>query len=237
MKKSLFVMAFFFAYTMQAITGFAGNVFVMPVGTMLLGLDSTVTILNILGVFACGLLTLANIKSVNWHELVKIVCVMTVFMFVGIWINSLISLRVLLRIFGVIVIVIGLKNLLAPQQKVMSEWKLVCVLALAGLIQGMFVSGGALLVIYALQKLQDRKQFRITLSATWAILNFIYASLAIYQGHCSADVMQIVAICIPLAVVATFLGNKLQKKISQENFLKIVYVMLLCIGVVVLITA
>lgn len=54
MEKALFLAAFFFAYTVQAITGFAGNIFAMPVGTTLLGLESTVSILNAMGFFACG---------------------------------------------------------------------------------------------------------------------------------------------------------------------------------------
>lgn len=237
MEKALFLAAFFFAYTVQAITGFAGNIFAMPVGTTLLGLHSTVAILNAMGFFACGLLTVLNLKSVNWRELGKIIGVMVVFMFVGIWLDTLMPLHVLLKIYGVVVIAIGLKNLIAPQQKFMPEWALWIILALAGLIQGMFVSGGALLVIYAVQKLRDRQQFRIMLSATWTILNLIYAGIAFQQGNFTGDVLQIIVLCIPLAVLATFLGNKLQKKISQEKFLKLTYVMLLCIGVILLITS
>lgn len=237
MEKALFLAAFFFAYTVQAITGFAGNIFAMPVGTTLLGLHSTVAILNAMGFFACGLLTVLNLKSVNWRELGKIIGVMVVFMFVGIWLDTLMPLHVLLKIYGVVVIAIGLKNLIVPQQKFMPEWALWIILALAGLVQGMFVSGGALLVIYAVQKLRDRQQFRITLSATWTILNLIYAGIAFQQGNFTGDVLQIIVLCIPLAVLATFLGNKLQKKISQEKFLKLTYVMLLCIGVILLITS
>ena len=117
------------------------------------------------------------------------------------------------------------------------EWALWIILALAGLIQGMFVSGGALLVIYAVQKLRDQQEFRITLSLIWTVLNFIYACIAFQQGHFTGDVVQIIVMCIPLAIVATVLGNKLQKKISREKFLKLTYVLLLFIGVVLLVTS
>lgn len=237
MEKVLFLIAFFVAYTVQAVTGFAGNIFAMPVGTTLLGLNSTVAILNAMGVFACGLLTLLNLKSVNWRELGKILAVMTVFMLIGIWLDTLIPLDMLLRIYGGIIVIVGLKNLLITNQKLLPEWALWIILALAGLIQGMFVSGGAFLVIYAIQKLQDRQQFRITLSATWAILNCIYAVIAAQQGHFTGDVIQIILMCVPLALVATFLGSKLQAKISQEKFLKFTYVLLLFIGATLLITA
>ena len=227
MEKALFLAAFFFAYTVQAITGFAGNIFAMPVGTTLLGLESTVSILNAMGFFACGLLTALNIKSVNWRELGKILGAMIVFMVLGIWLDTLVPLQILLKIYGVIIVIIGF----------MPEWALWIILALAGLIQGMFVSGGALLVIYAVQKLRDQQQFRITLSAVWTVLNLIYAGIAFQQGHFTGDVVQIIVFCVPLAVLATFLGSKLQKKISQERFLKLTYVLLLCVGVILLVTS
>ena len=211
MEKALFLAAFFFAYTVQAITGFAGNIFAMPVGTTLLGLSPTVSILNAMGFFACGLLAVLNIKHVNWREFGKIIAVMIVF--------------------------IGAKNLIFTRQKFLPEWALWIILALAGLIQGMFVSGGALLVIYAVQKLRDQQEFRITLSLIWTVLNFIYACIAFQQGHFTGDVVQIIVMCIPLAVVATVLGSKLQKKISQEKFLKLTYVLLLFIGMVLLVTS
>ena len=232
MEKALFLAAFFFAYTVQAITGFAGNIFAMPVGTTLLGL---VSILNAMGFFACGLLTLLNLKSVNWRELGKILAVMIVFMVVGIWLDTLVPLHILLKIYGGVIVIIGIKNLAMPQQKFMPEWSLWIILALAGLIQGMFVSGGALLVIYAVQKLRDQQQFRITLSATWTVLNFIYAFIAFQQGHFTGGVIEIIIFCVPLAVIATFLGSKLQKKISQEKFLKLTYVLLLFVGIILLI--
>ena len=236
MEKALFLAAFFFAYTVQAITGFAGNIFAMPVGTTLLGLESTVAVLNAMGVFACGLLAVTNLKSVNWRELGKMLAVMAVFMFVGIWLDTVMPLHVLLKLYGVVLVAIGAKNLLRPQTRFLPEWALWVVLALAGLVQGMFVSGGALLVIYAVQKLRDRQQFRITLSAVWTVLNFLYAVIAFRQGHYTGDVLQVVALCIPLAVVATVLGSKLQKRISQERFLKFTYVLILCIGGLLLVT-
>ncbi|BAK43498.1 sulfite exporter TauE/SafE family protein [Eggerthella sp. YY7918] len=237
MEKVLFSVAFFFAYTVQAVTGFAGNIFAMPVGTHLLGLHSSVAILNTLGFFACGLLAVMNIKHVNWRELGKIVGTMLPFVLVGIWLDTILPLDVLLRVYGLIIVLVGAKNLISKRQRFLPEWALWGVLVSAGLIQGMFVSGGALLVIYAMQKMTDKQQFRTTLSMVWAILNFIYAAIAFAQGSFTSDVVQVVGMCIPLAVLATFLGNRLQRRISKEKFLTLTYVLLLCIGLILLITS
>lgn len=40
------------------------------------------------------------------------------------------------------------------------------------IIHGMFVSGGALLVIYATQVLKEKEEFRATVAPVWVVLNF-----------------------------------------------------------------
>ena len=60
MEKVLFAAAFFVAYTIQAVTGFAGNIFAMPVGTHVMGLSSSVAVLNAMGFF--GGLVMSAIK-------------------------------------------------------------------------------------------------------------------------------------------------------------------------------
>ena len=117
----------------------------------------------------------------------------------------------------------------------MPKWLLAVLLVLAGLIQGMFVSGGAILAIYALQRLQDKDQFRATLSCIWMVLNFVYAALQLSQGHYTPDCLVMVAIAIPLLLVAIWLGNKLQKRISQATFIKVTYVLLTVIGIILLV--
>lgn len=237
MEKVLFAAAFFVAYTIQAVTGFAGNIFAMPVGTHVMGLSGSVAVLNAMGFFACGMLAVLNFKYINWRELAKMACGMLPFLALGIWLDTVLPLPVLLRIYGAIIVFIGIRNLLSKEQRFLPKWLLAIIVAAAGLIQGMFVSGGAFLVIYAVQKMKDKQQFRATLSALWAILNFLYALLAFTQGHFTGDVVLTVGICIPIAIVANILGQVIQKRISQEKFLKLTYVLLLLVGLVLLITS
>ena len=237
MERGIFLAVFLFGYTVQAITGFAGNIFCMPVGTYTLGLQNSVSILNATGFLGCGLLAVLHRKHIDWHELAKIVITMLPFVALGAWLDSIIPLHALLKIYGAIIVAIGIKNLVQKKQMFLPEWALWLVLVAAGLVQGMFVSGGALLVIYAVQKLRDKERFRATMSAVWAILNILYAALQVQQGHFTVDASITVACCIPLIAIATVVGGKLGKKLSQERFLKLTYILLLVIGAVLLVTS
>ena len=224
-KNVIFLAVFLFGYTVQAITGFAGNIFCMPVGTLTLGLQSSVSILNATGFLACTVLAVLNIRSIHWRELGKIVGVMLPFVVLGAWLDSVVPLHALLKIYGLVILAVGIKNLVQRKQSFLPEWALWGVLA------------AALLVIYAVQKLTDKEQFRATLSAVWSILNLLYAGAQLYQGHFTHEVWVMVLCCVPLIVLATVVGGKLAKRISQERFLKLTYVLLLVIGTVLLVTS
>ena len=225
--RGLFLGVFFIAYAIQAITGFAGNIIAMPAGMATVGMQESVAMLNATGMIGCGLIAIQNWKHINWRELAIMLVVMTPFMFVGIWLDAVLPLGILSKIYGAIVVVVGVRGLALKQQRFMPKWLLAVLLVLAGLIQGMFVSGGAIL--------RDKDQFRATLSCIWMVLNFVYAALQLSQGHYTPDCLVMVAIAIPLLLVAIWLGNKLQKRISQATFIKVTYVLLTVIGIILLV--
>ena len=133
-KNVIFLAVFLFGYTVQAITGFAGNIFCMPVGTLTLGLQSSVSILNATGFLACTVLAVLNIRSIHWRELGKIVGVMLPFVVLGAWLDSVVPLHALLKIYGLVILAVGIKNLVQRKQSFLPEWALWGVLAAAGLI-------------------------------------------------------------------------------------------------------
>ena len=233
-EKIIFWAAFFVAYTLNAITGFAGNIIAMPVGMQTLGIQESIASLNVAGFLACGLLAIQGFKYIDWRQLARILAVMIVFMIVGIWLDTIVSLDILKKIFAIFVLIVGLKNLIFPQRKSVPEWLLWVALALAGILQGMFVCGGAMLVIYATQKLPEKDQFRATLSMNWFILNVLYSLYSWHAGYMTADVGVVILGCIPLMIAATLVGGYINKRMSQEVFLKFTYVMLTVIGVIML---
>lgn len=233
-EKIIFWAAFFVAYTLNAITGFAGNIIAMPVGMQTLGIQESIASLNVAGFLACGLLAIQGFKYIDWRQLARILAVMIVFMIVGIWLDTIVSLDILKKIFAIFVLIVGLKNLIFPQRKGVPEWLLWVALALAGILQGMFVCGGAMLVIYATQKLPEKDQFRATLSMNWFILNVLYSLYSWHAGYMTADVGVVILGCIPLMIAAILVGGYINKRMSQEAFLKFTYVMLTVIGVIML---
>lgn len=140
------------------------------------------------------------------------------------------SEQILLIIYGVIILLIAGKNLLCHRQRTLPKVLLLVILLLAGVIHGMFVSGGALLVVYAAQVLKEKEEFRATLAPVWVVLNSILLVSQVRQGVFTEGNIRLILISIIPLFMATWLGKKLVKKVSQKVFLNLTYVLLLVSG-------
>lgn len=176
--------------------------------------------------------TQPSVQGINWKELLKMSAVMLVGMFAGIQICRIVkSENILLTIYGIIIVVVALKNLCIHTEKKLPDLILWIVLILAGIIHGMFVSGGALLVIYATQVLKEKEEFRATVAPVWVVLNFFLMVTQFRSGLVGTADIRLICISILPLLIATWLGKKLVCKVSQKVFLNLTYILLLISGV------
>ena len=118
MKELLFLLVLFVSNVIQAITGFAGTVLAMPPSVYLLGLDHAKVVLNVMAWLSGLMIAVTGYRHINWKELLKMSAVMLVGMFAGIQICRIVkSENILLTIYGIIIVVVALKNLCIHTEK------------------------------------------------------------------------------------------------------------------------
>ena len=110
-----------------------------------------------------------------------------------------------------------------------------CVILAAGVIHGMFVSGGALLVIYASSALKEKEEFRATMAMLWVTIGCYITGNQIKSGFFNSRVILLCAVGLIPLFVGIWAGTRLVKKIHQETFLKLTYVLLIISGVLAII--
>ena len=231
MKEIIFLFVLFVANVIQAITGFAGTVLAMPPSIYLLGMDNAKVVLNVMALLSGLMIAVMSYHHMNKKEVIKICVCMGAGMAIGIQICKTVpSEQILLIIYGVIILLIAGKNLLCHRQRTLPKALLLVILLLAGVIHGMFVSGGALLVVYAAQVLKEKEEFRATLAPVWVVLNSILLVSQVRQGVFTEGNIRLILISIIPLFMATWLGKKLVKKVSQKVFLNLTYVLLLVSG-------
>lgn len=229
-NELLFLLIFFVTNAIMTITGFAGTMLAMPASILLLGVEDARFILNVTAILTCVFIGVQQWKYSNKKELKKILLVMLIGMAFGTVLYRVIPLDFLLPAYGVVIIIVSLQRLFFPQAAQLPQWAYLPVLIAAGIIHGMFVSGGALLVMYATLVLLDKSEFRATIAATWAVLDPTFFVLNFDVALWNAENMMLIGACIPLLILSVWVGNWLHKRINQEWFMKLTYVLLVASG-------
>lgn len=215
----------------QGITGFAGTVLAMPFCILLLGIGIAKPVLNILTIIACTLIVVRAYKHIVWKEFFKMTGIMFVGVFIGEYVYTLFPVDILLTIYAICIIFIALKGLFVKKAFDLNEGILIGIILSAGIIHGMFISGGPLLIIYAVKKIKDKESFRATLSPVWIVLNIYILIKQLFLGIITVPMVNLVLIGIPALMIGVIIGGQMAKKMSQQTFMRLSYVLLLISGV------
>ena len=255
-REILFFLILFGANLIQAITGFAGTLLAMPPSMQLLGVDEAKSVLAVLDQLSCLLIVLTGFRHINWKEFGKMAVLMVIGMFAGMKIFEVFPIHQLLTLYGVMILGIALWKLfgqrliqgrktepektseagLLPERNFsLRSLAMLCVILAAGVIHGMFVSGGALLVIYASSALKEKEEFRATMAMLWVNIGCYITGNQIKSGFFNSRVILLCAVGLIPLFVGIWAGTRLVKKIHQETFLKLTYVLLIVSGVLAII--
>lgn len=210
----------------------------MPFGIKLVGYGVAKPVLNVLGIISGIYVFIGNRRSVNWKELVKIVVIMTVGILAGVFIKSLLveEEQILYMLLGIIVIGLAVKGLfnMDREEKGESEFRII-LLPLAGIVHGIFVSGGPLLISYLTTRIRDKISFRATISTVWIFLNTLILLDDVRSGYWTPELMKVQLISIPFLLAGMFIGGVLVKRMSQRKFMKLTYILLIISGISLLV--
>ena len=186
LNQILFYIVILLTNIIHGITGFAGTILAMPPSLMLVGYDIAKPILNVLAIFSGVYVFVGNYKKIDWKELAKIVVVMALGIFGAVFIKGLFvgKEHLLYKLLGLLVIGLSVqgfyKLLRKPEDKPQNAEEqgsgkasigTYALLVLAGIIHGLFVSGGPLLTGYMTKRIKDKSVFRATISTVWVFLN------------------------------------------------------------------
>ena len=208
LEEMLFLLVLFGANVIQGITGFAGTLLAMPASILLIGPDKAKAILNIMAVLSCSIIAVQSLRYVDVRELLKIIAAMLLGMGVGMYAYAVCPLTYLIPVYG-------------------AAW---AVLLGAGVVHGMFVSGGALLVVYAAATFRDKEVFRSTLAAVWVILNGLLMGKDFFSGVYDGDVVFLTAVSVVPLAAAIYVGTAIHRRINQALFMKLSYALLILSG-------
>lgn len=251
-NEILFYIVIVLTNTIQGITGFAGTILAMPPGLMLMGYDIAKPVLNVLAIFSGIYVFVGNYKKICWKELLKIVIIMALGIFGAVYIHGLFvgKEQLLYRLLGIFVILLAVQGFWKLTRKPAAQDDAqgktpattaggnafaYAILVLAGIIHGLFVSGGPLLISYMTKRIQDKVSFRATISTVWIFLNTLILLEDVQAGLWVPSTIRVLIISVPFLLVGMFIGSKLYARMSQLVFMKLTYILLFISGLTLLV--
>jgi uncharacterized membrane protein YfcA len=229
------------SYTTQAMSGFGSTILALTLGVHLYPIDILLPVLVPLDMVVNLYIVVRHDRQINKALLFrKILPAMGVGLVMGMVVFRLIQGTMLNKIFGFLVIILSVRELSGLlrnkiDHNVFSNMKSTSYIITAGLIHGIYASGGPML-IYALSKLNLPKAvFRSTLAAVWLIFSTVLTASYIISGIFTIDSLKYISLLLPLIIAGILLGERLHHRINERTFKLFVFVVLLFAGVSIII--
>ena len=224
------------SYTTLAISGFGSVVIAITLGAHLYPIEVLLPILVPLTPFVNLYITAKYRKNIDTFVLFRrIIPFMGIGLLVGICVFHFIQGMLLKKLFGFLVVLLSIKELYRLSAKKInpsftSSLASNIYIFSAGIIHGIYASGGPLLV-YAINKLGlNKSSFRSTLSSLWLLLNIVLTSFYIVSGKITADSAKLTGMLLPVVIIGLVMGEILHRHINEHFFKIFVFLILLFSG-------
>lgn len=230
------------SYGVQTITGFGSMLLCLTLGAQLMPIDRVLNLAVPISLLQTGYIVARYHRQIDWRLLLlRIVPAMGVGMVVGFWIAARAPDQSLKRVLGALVLLLAVKELwqrlrhAQTSSRPLPTWVVTGVMSAAGVVHGIFATGGPLLV-YATSRLNLNKHtFRATLTAVWLTLNSVLLVRFVSSDRIDAEVLRSLPWLVPAVPVGVFLGEKLHAKIHEQRFELAVYGLLVVAALVLLV--
>ncbi len=229
------------SFTVGTVAGFGNVIIALTLGSQFYRIDELLPVLVILSTALTSYIVVRYRREVAWGALTRrILPPMIVGLVVGLTTFHATEGRLLRTLLGLLVVALsgrelwGLRATGAPARP-LSDAARRGVLLAAGVLHGIFATGGPLLV-YALGRTDMPKEtFRATLSCVWLLLNGLLLATYGATGRVDAVVVTRVTTLLPVLLVAVVLGEWGHRRIALRPFKIVVFTVLMLAGAALLV--
>jgi len=229
----LFAVVVFFGYTVQTVAGFGSMLVCVTLGAHLLGIRELVTLAVPLSLLQTGYITLRHRDGVDRNLLFlrvlplmglgTVIAAVAFAGFEGAWLRYA---------FAVMILVLAGRELYkmrwgagveTPPPKVASF----AAIFGAGLIHGIYATGGPLLVYALGREGLDKHRFRSTLAAVWLALGLVLLTTFVIEGRYEASSALDLLVLLPAVPLGLWVGEKLHHRVDEGRFKAGIWILLI----------
>ena len=226
----------------EAITGFGSTVIALTLGAFLFPIQELIVVLVPLNLVLSLMIVAQSARQIDWRILLRDILPLTALgMVAGLALQKSFQQSIgLQKGYGAFVFIFALVQLAksraaAPSPKQPTRLVKAGLLLGGGLMQGIYASGGPLVVSYVSQILKDKNTFRATLSFLWVLLNGLLFLIYVSDGLYTSEVQTFALKHSPAVIIGMLIGNFLHRRIQERFFRRLVFLLLMTAGLALLV--
>ncbi|MBE7453549.1 MAG: sulfite exporter TauE/SafE family protein [Kofleriaceae bacterium] len=227
----------------EAVAGFGGTVLALSLGARWFGIEALLAWFLPLNLGLSVALALRGRRAIAWRALgVAILPMILAGLAAGTALAWVVDAERARALFAGLVIVVALLELgahvrargaaAAPTSLPPAAQR--GLLLGAGVVHGLFATGGPLAVAVIARNLTSKAALRATLAVMWLVLNVIVLSRLAVRGHLHADSLTTSLTLVPAMAVGMLLGDRVHARVSERAFRGAVAGLLLVTGALLL---
>lgn len=224
-----------FAFVVEASLGFGATLITVTLGAALMPLPELLPAFVPLNIAVSAILVRKGLQHVDgvllWR---RILPWMLAGVPLGLAAFLLLDTTWLARLLGAVVGALALRELLSGGATIVPPTPAArrTFLALGGAMHGAFGAGGPF-VVYVLGRGPIPKEtFRATLAVLWILLNVVLVVTYLARGLYTPFVLGKMPVLAAAAALGLWLGDRLFRRLAQDTFRRLVFVLLLVAGTV-----
>lgn len=222
-----------FASTVQASTGFGLAIISLPLISMFFPMQTAVVSISLLSLCLSSQIAWKLRKNIDFKFIIAPLVLVFIGRTVGLYLLMNTPPLILKKVLGGLLIVLALYFILCKNKIKIKPTILNGSVAggLSGVLGGLFGMSGPPLVVYYLAGTKDKQTYNASLQATFAIGNIYTLILYLVVGNITNDVLILTGSGIAAVTIGAFIGLKLFRRLNQNTLTKIIYAMLIAMGI------
>jgi hypothetical protein len=233
---ALVVLIVFVAAFVQSAIGFGSALVSMPLLAPLIGFATATPLVGLVSLIVGPVVLLMDGRKMDFRSAWRIMVSSLVGVPFGLLLLQFAPESWVKAGLGVLLISYGLFNLLTKGlPEIKSKWLAFPFGFVSGVLGGAYNTNGPPLVIYGTLQRWPPEQFRATLQGAFFFSNFAILPGYALAGLWTQQVWLLFLCASPAVLLAVFIGRAVNARIPQKLFARVVYVLLIALGVLFLV--
>jgi uncharacterized protein len=228
-------------YAVQTTLGLGGMVLCVTLGAHLFPLHHVLALAVPLSVLQTSYVTLRHHDGIDFGLLLRrVLPLMGTGVLLGLWIGGDVDQPWLRTAFALLVLGLALRELWVRTRQnaalpSLSNPVAHAVMLGAGIVHGLYATGGPLLVYALGRRGLDKRAFRSTLTAVWLTMNVFLCIAYAHSGRFDRASLTESALLSPAVPIGIVIGERLHRSVDERRFQIAVFVVLAVAAAVLLV--